>query len=136
MIRPCSGLAIAGDRSGFIRLLKKGRVKEADEVFVWIFHRISGILLIFLLSLQLVSGFFQASSSNAELARTMAGLHNHTVLNCLTVFLLILHALYGIRTILIDLGVKAEKLLFWICTGLGLVLFAVFVVLFLTLVAA
>ena len=105
-------------------------------MFVWIFHRISGILLIFLLSFQLLTGFFQASSSNAPLVKTMAELHKHTALNCLLVLLVIFHALYGIRTILMDLGLKREKLLFWVCTMAGLVLFAVFVALFLTLVAA
>jgi succinate dehydrogenase/fumarate reductase cytochrome b subunit len=82
----------------------------------------------------LFTGFFQASSSNAVLVKTIADLHKHTAVNCLSVFLIIFHALYGIRTILIDLGVKREKLLFWVCTILGSALFAVFVVLFLTLV--
>ena len=109
-------------------------------MFVWIFHRISGVLLIFLLSFQLFTGFFQASSSNSELVKTFAALHSHAtpsgkLLNGLLVFLVIFHALYGVRTILMDLGVRRERLLFWICTILGLVLFAVFAVVYLTLVA-
>ena len=105
-------------------------------MFVWVFHRISGLVLIFLLSFQLFTGFFQASASNAELVETFARLHKHTVLNCLLVFLAIFHAVYGVRTILMDLGLRREKLLFWVCTILALVLFVVFLVLFLTLVAA
>ena len=105
-------------------------------MFVWIFHRVSGILLIFLIVFQLSTGFFQASTSNSELVKAAADLHNHATLNCLMVFLFIFHALYGVRTILIDLGVKAEKLLFWASTITGLVLFAVFLVLFFTLVSA
>ncbi len=105
-------------------------------MFVWVFHRISGVLLIFLLAFQLFTGFFQASSSSSELVTTFAGLHKHTMLNGLLVFLVIFHALYGVRTILMDLGVRREQLLFWVCTLLGLVLFVVFLVLFLTLVAA
>ena len=105
-------------------------------MFVWLFHRISGVVLIFLMAFQLFTGFFQASSSSTELVKTVADLHRHTALNCVMVFLFIFHALYGIRTILIDVGVKAEKLLFWVCTLLGLVLFSVFLVLFFTLVAA
>jgi len=103
-------------------------------MFVWIFHRISGLLLIVLVAFQLVTGFFQASTSNLESVEAMADLHKHATLNCLMVFLFIFHALYGIRTILMDLGVKAEKLLFWACTILGLVVFGVFLVLFFTLV--
>ena len=105
-------------------------------MFVWIFHRVSGVLLIFLIVFQLVTGFFQASTSNSELVKATAELHNHAMLNCLMVFLFIFHALYGVRTILIDLGVKAEKSLFWGSTILGLVLFAVFLILFFTLVGA
>ena len=105
-------------------------------MFVWLFHRISGVLLIFLLSFQLLTGFFQASKSNAELVKTLADLHKHTALNCLLVFLVIFHALYGIRTILMDLGIRRDKLLFWACTILGLVLSIAFLTLFFTLVAA
>ena len=103
-------------------------------MFVWVFHRISGILLIFLIAFQLFTGFFQASSSNLELVKTIAGLHKHVVLNCLMVPLVIFHARYGVRTILMDLGIKRERLLFWVCSILGLVLSSVFITLFFTLV--
>lgn len=100
------------------------------------FHRISGVLLIFLIGFQLVTGFFQASYANTDLIKAMADLHKHRAINCLTVFLFVFHSLYGLRTIFIDLGVKREKLLFWGCTVLGMVLFAAFLVAFLTLVRA
>jgi len=103
-------------------------------MFVWVFHRISGILLIFLMGFQLFTGFFQASSSNSELVKTVAGLHKHAALNCLMVPLVIFHALYGVRTILMDLGLRRERSLFWICSILGLVLSGVFMALFFTLV--
>jgi succinate dehydrogenase cytochrome b556 subunit len=109
-------------------------------VFVWIFHRISGLLLIVLLALQMFTGFFLASASRSassdDLAVTLKNLHNHQVVLCLLVFLVIFHGLYGIRTILIDLGVKKEKHLFWACTLAGLVLFVAFLILYFTLVAA
>lgn len=105
-------------------------------MFVWVFHRISGLLLIFLLGFQLYTGFFQASSSSQDMVKTMAGLHQHTLLINLTVFLLIFHAFYGIRTILLDLGVKQEKLVFWGCTLLATISFVVFLVLFQVYVAA
>jgi succinate dehydrogenase/fumarate reductase cytochrome b subunit len=99
-------------------------------VFVWIFHRLSGVLLIFLLSFQLLTGFVQASPSQAELAKTFGALHRHGVLLNLTVLLLVFHALYGVRTILLDVGVRRERLLFWCCNALGLVVFGMFVVLY------
>ncbi len=105
-------------------------------MFVWIFHRISGVILIGLVAFQLLTGFFRESTANSESVKAVATLHKHALLNCLMVFLFTFHALYGVRTILIDLGVKAEKRLFWGCTILGAVIFGVFLVLYLTLVAA
>ena len=100
-------------------------------MFVWVFHRISGLLLIVLLSIQLLTGFFQAGESSSELAMT---LHSHAVLNCLIVFFFVFHSLYGIRTILMDLGLGREKLFFWSANVLGLVIFAVFLLVYLNLV--
>ncbi len=97
-------------------------------MFVWIFHRISGALLIFLLVFQFSTGFLQASSTQAEWLKTAAALHRHAPMICLLVFLVIFHGLYGLRTILLDLGLKRERLLFWGCTGLGSVVFAAFLV--------
>ncbi len=103
-------------------------------MFVWLFHRISGVLLTVLLLAQLVTGFFQASSSKLELVQAIAGLHRHAVLSCLLVLVATFHALYGVRTILLDLGVQREKLLFWVATGLGWVFFGSFLVLYFRLI--
>jgi succinate dehydrogenase cytochrome b556 subunit len=103
---------------------KKRRIRG---VFVWIFHRLSGVLLIILLGLQLATGLAQASPSPEQWVQTVAALHRHGVLLGLTVFLLVFHGLYGVRTILLDLGVRRERLLFWCCNASGLVLFGLFV---------
>jgi succinate dehydrogenase/fumarate reductase cytochrome b subunit len=99
-------------------------------VFVWLFHRISGLLLVVLLPIQLATGIFQGGSTDLETARSMADLHGHTLLNGVLAFLVIFHGLYGVRTVLLDLGVKREKLLFWVGTALGTVLFAGYIYLF------
>ena len=104
-------------------------------MFVWLFHRLSGVLLIGLLSVQLFTGFFQASSSNLGWVKTIAELHRHAALNCVLVFCVIFHGLYGVRTIALDFGLKQERLLFWICTTLGSVLFAAFLTVYLSCVA-
>lgn len=104
-------------------------------MFVWLFHRLSGALLIGLLSVQLFTGFFQASSSNLAWVKTIAELHRHMALNCLLVFCVIFHGLYGVRTIALDLGMKQERLLFWISTILGSVLFGAFLIVYLSYVA-
>jgi succinate dehydrogenase cytochrome b556 subunit len=105
------------------------------RMFIWIFHRLSGVLLIFLLVFQLSTGFFQASSSQSEWVRTAAALHRHPPLVCLLVFLVVFHGLYGLRTILLDLGLKREKLLFWLFTLLGSVCYGGFLVLYWTQIA-
>lgn len=105
-------------------------------MFVWMFHRISGILLIGLLSVQLCTGFCQASSSNLETVKTIAALHRHAVMNCVLVFCVIFHGLYGVRTIVLDLGLKRERLLFWFCTLLGSALFLAFLIAYFSLGAA
>jgi succinate dehydrogenase/fumarate reductase cytochrome b subunit len=85
---------------------------------------------------QLGTGFFQASSSNAESVKTLASLHKHALLGCLLVLTATFHGLYGIRTILLDLGVQRERLLFWVATVLGCAFFVVFLVFYFRLVAA
>ena len=105
-------------------------------MFVWLFHRISGALLIVLMSAQLFTGFFQASASGAESVKTVAALHRHPTLNIVLVFCFIFHGLYGVRTILLDLGMTSERLLFWICTLAGSAFFIAFVVCYLRYVSA
>jgi succinate dehydrogenase/fumarate reductase cytochrome b subunit len=110
-------------------------LKGERIVFVWIFHRVSGVVLLALLSLQLTSGFFQASSSDIAWVRALAGLHRHPALVCVLVFCVIFHALYGLRTIALDLGVRRHRLLFWVCTLLGWLVFAGFLAGYFTYVA-
>jgi succinate dehydrogenase hydrophobic anchor subunit len=85
--------------------------------------------------MQLATGFFQSGALESRLAMAMARLHQHTALNCLLVFLFIFHALYGVRTVAMDLGLRRERLLFWICTVGGLILFVVFLAFFFLRVA-
>ncbi len=95
-------------------------------MFVWVFHRISGLLLILLIGLQIVTGLSQSSTAGGEFAQALAKLHNDTLLICLLVFLFTFHSLYGLRTILMDLGLRREKALFFGSTLLGIVLFITF----------
>jgi succinate dehydrogenase/fumarate reductase cytochrome b subunit len=46
-------------------------------------------------------------------------LHTNPLTDTFLIVLGVYHAFYGLRTVLIDLGLRKEKLLFWIFTGLG-----------------
>ena len=101
-------------------------------MFVWIFHRISGVLLIVLLGFQLLTGFLQAGAAQGESLKVASAMHRHAALNCLLVFLVIFHGLYGLRTILLDLGMRRERLLFWSFTLLGTAGYTAFLVYYFT----
>jgi succinate dehydrogenase/fumarate reductase cytochrome b subunit len=45
------------------------------------------------------------------------------IVDKLILFFFIFHAIYGIRLILIDVGVKRDRLLFWAATIVGAILF-------------
>ena len=78
-------------------------------MFVWMFHRISGLVLILLLSLQVVTGMLQGSTSNAASVKDVATLlHKHPAVNCVLVFCIIFHGLYGVRTMVLDLGAEVR----------------------------
>jgi succinate dehydrogenase hydrophobic anchor subunit len=59
-------------------------------------------------------------------------LHTNPLIDSLLIVSVIFHAVYGLRTVIIDLGVRKEKLLFWIFTILGIVLSAGLLVVYFT----
>lgn len=90
----------------------------------WLFHRISGIALIFLVG-------FKIYVDLAADKRVSVGMLDADRLRAVTpvmdrflLFFIIFHVAYGLRLILIDLGVKWDRLLFWAATIFGIVLFS------------
>ena len=102
-----------------------GSVSSGDDrVAPRLFHRISGIALIFLVAFKVCTGAAMHRASSAA-GLDAKELHAATpTADKLLLFFFIFHAVYGIRLILIDLGVKWDRLLFWIVTLLGIVLFS------------
>ncbi|MCJ7679369.1 MAG: hypothetical protein MUP70_01465 [Candidatus Aminicenantes bacterium] len=86
-------------------------------MFVWIFHRISGILLIVLLAVKFLTSFFLMTK--AQKPDWALLLHTNPLTDTLLIISGVYHAFYGLRTIFIDLGVKKEKLLFKLFTTLA-----------------
>lgn len=91
-------------------------------MFVWVFHRVSGLLLILLLSVKFLTSFFLMTKEQKPDWALL--LHTNPFADTLLIVLGVFHAFYGLRTILIDLGVRKEKTLFRIFTILGIVLSA------------
>lgn len=88
-------------------------------MFVWLLHRISGLLLILLLGLKLFTSYFlMTPGEKPDWALT---LHVNTLTDILLTVLIVFHAFYGLRTVVYDLGLKKERLLFWSSTTLATV---------------
>jgi len=99
-------------------------------MFVWIFHRISGLLLVLLLGIKFLTAFFLMTKEQKPDWALV--LHTNPFIDTLLIISVVFHALYGLRTVVIDLGLRKEKLLFWIFTLLSLVLSALLLVLYFT----
>ena len=92
-------------------------------MFVWVFHRISGLVLILLIGFKIYSGFGVVGKFGQEVVPYWTVLHDNTIADLIIILLFIYHSLYGLRTCLVDWGVKKEKELFWSFSAIGLVLY-------------
>ncbi len=99
-------------------------------MFIWVFHRISGLLLILLLGLKFMTSFFLMTK--AQKPDWALVLHTNPFADTLLIVFGVYHALYGLRTVIIDLGLRKEKLLFWISTLLGFVISALLLIIYYT----
>lgn len=86
-------------------------------MFAWLFHRISGLFLIILFGIKILSGFYLFTKDKKPDWAIL--LHRQPMVDILIMVLLAFHVFYGIKTILYDLGIRREKLLFWSSTVLG-----------------
>ncbi len=99
-------------------------------MFIWVFHRISGLLLILLIGIKFLTSFFLMTKEQKPDWALV--LHTNPFIDTLLIISVVFHALYGLRTVAIDLGLRKEKLLFWVSTLLSLVLSALLLVLYFT----
>lgn len=97
-------------------------------MFIWLFHRISGVALIALIGIKILTGYFLF---NKEQKPDWAlSLHRQPILDVLILVLFTFHSAYGLRTILIDFGCRKEKALFWGFTIAAAVISIVLVILY------
>jgi succinate dehydrogenase/fumarate reductase cytochrome b subunit len=99
-------------------------------MFIWVFHRISGLLLILLLGVKFLTSFFLMTKGQKPDWALL--LHTNKLTDSFLIVAGVYHALYGLRTVLVDLGVRKEKVLFWVFTILGTLLAAALLVVYYT----
>ena len=99
-------------------------------MFIWVFHRISGLLLILLLSVKFLTSFFLMTKQQKPDWSLV--LHTNPFLDTLLIITVVFHAFYGLRTVIIDLGLRKEKLLFWVFTLLSIAVSAGLLLLYFT----
>jgi succinate dehydrogenase/fumarate reductase cytochrome b subunit len=99
-------------------------------MFVWVFHRVSGLLLIALLGIKFLTSFFLMTKEQKPDWALV--LHTNPLTDTILIISIVFHALYGLRTVIIDLGLKKEKLLFWVFTISGVLSSALLLIIYFT----
>ncbi|WP_408011137.1 hypothetical protein ACJROX_12860 [Pseudalkalibacillus sp. A8] len=106
---------------------KVQEVKIKQRPFVgyiaWVVQRVTALLLFFLLPLKIYSGYVIVGKLPGT--GIISTLHLNSLLDATLIFALIFHALYGMRVILIDVGlVKDNRDIFMVFTIIGAILCA------------
>ena len=99
-------------------------------MFIWVFHRVSGLFLIVLLAIKFITSFFLMTK--AQKPDWALVLHTNPLTDTLLIIAVVYHAFFGLRTIIMDMGYKNEKLLFRVFTLLGTVACALLLILYFT----
>jgi succinate dehydrogenase/fumarate reductase cytochrome b subunit len=99
-------------------------------MFVWVFHRVSGLLLIVLLTIKFLTAFFLMTKGQKPDWALV--LHTNPLTDTFLIISGVYHAFYGIRTVIMDMGFRNEKLLFRFFTLLGGVVSALLLFLYFT----
>lgn len=80
-------------------------------MFIWLFHRISGVALIALFGTKILTSYFLFTKETKP--DWALSLHRNPVLDVLILVLFTFHSVYGIRNIVLDFGYRNEKRLFF-----------------------
>jgi succinate dehydrogenase/fumarate reductase cytochrome b subunit len=99
-------------------------------MFIWVFHRASGLLLIVLLAVKFLTSFFLMTKGQKPDWALL--LHTNPLTDTFLIVAGVYHAFYGLRTVVIDLGLRKEKALFWISTALGTLVTAALLIIYYT----
>ena len=99
--------------------------RGASGGWLWLIQAFSGLLLILLLALHIVANHFVVEGGLRTFADVVAYLSNPIIFVLEIAFLIVvtLHAVLGVRAVLLDLGpsAQAERVINWVLAGLGTV---------------
>ncbi|PWU15654.1 MAG: hypothetical protein C5B50_15100 [Verrucomicrobia bacterium] len=97
------------------------RFQSYRGTWAWLVQRISAVALFLLIPVKIYSGW-AAAGVQVPFPKT-AQVHINAVLDIALLLFFLLHGLYGLRIILIDVGALREDSCFWRTLALALVLF-------------
>ena len=92
-------------------------------IFVRLFHRWSGILLIVFVGLKILSGYSVTGEMGIFSQKTAYRIHLADWVDGPLLFLFIFHSLYGLFKIVNQYLGKGRTTVFWVFTSLAVVLF-------------
>jgi succinate dehydrogenase/fumarate reductase cytochrome b subunit len=92
-------------------------------MFIWLFHRISGVSLIILFGIKIFTSYFLFTKDKKP--DWALSLHRQPVLDVIILILFTFHSIYGLRTIVMDFGYRNEKRLFWLSNTVASIISAV-----------
>ncbi|MFQ6126735.1 MAG: hypothetical protein ACE5R6_19325 [Candidatus Heimdallarchaeota archaeon] len=88
---------------------------------VWLVQRICAVFLIIGAPIKLITGYVLVRKLSIISVTSAYAWHLNPILDGMLVVGASFHVFYGIRTILLDLGMKREKELFWFVTLLSFI---------------
>ena len=98
------------------------RFQSYRGTWAWLIQRISAICLFLLIPVKIYSGWV-AKSKVPELPFLSRRTHFNTGIDVLLLLFFLLHGFYGLRVILVDVGVIREDKLFWRTFAVAMAIF-------------
>src|SRR2546422_1381485 len=101
------------------------RFQSYRGTWAWLIQRISAVCLFLLIPVKIYTGW-AAKGKVPDLPAFLGNarsIHFNATIDILLLLFFLLHGFYGLRVILIDLGVMREDSFFWRTLGLALVIF-------------
>lgn len=92
--------------------------------WAWLLQRISAILLFLLIPLKIYTGWGIRGKVPYVFPGSPRALHLDAALDILLLFFFLMHAFYGLRVILMDIGLIHEETFFWRTLALAFSIFA------------